>query len=540
MMDNRILPLLLSAVVLAAAGAPFAAGVEAGAGTGSPAAARSTSATFDLLCAQCHGADRLGGTGPALIPATLGRLSPAEAERVILQGRPATQMPAFAPQVDADTARRLVDYIFAAPAETPRWDLAKIRASHRVLVAPAGLPERPLHGSDPLNLFVVVELGDHAVTILDGDRLAPIHRFQTHSALHGGAKFSPDGRFVYFASRTGWISRFDLHSLQTVAEVRAGINTRNLAVSGDGRIVAVANSLPHSLVLLDARDLSPIRLIPVADDQGKSSRVSAVYAAPPRRSFVAALKDIPEVWEIGYADEQHPVYSGPMHDDQTAEGGAQEMSGAAGPFAIRRVALADHLDDFFFDQDYRLLIGAARNGRQGQVVDLDAGRKVADLKIDGMPHLGSGITWERNGRTLLATPHLEKSEVSVIDMGTWQTVARIETLGPGFFLRSHENTPYAWADVYFGPHKDAVHVIDKRSLAIVRTLRPAPGKTAAHVEFDRYGKYALLSVSEPAPDGALVVYDAATLEEIKRIPMNKPSGKYNVYNKIHRSEGTSH
>ena len=41
-------------------------------------------------------------------------------------------------------------------------------------------------------------------------------------------------------------------------------------------------------------------------------------------------------------------------------------------------------------------------------------------------------------------------------------------------------------------------------------------------------------------DGALVVYDADTLEEVKRIPMRKPSGKYNVFNKIHHDEGTSH
>ena len=40
--------------------------------------------------------------------------------------------------------------------------------------------------------------------------------------------------------------------------------------------------------------------------------------------------------------------------------------------------------------------------------------------------------------------------------------------------------------------------------------------------------------------GAIVVYDGDTLEEVKRIPMNKPVGKYNVYNKITRSAGTSH
>jgi len=78
----------------------------------------------------------------------------------------------------------------------------------------------------------------------------------------------------------------------------------------------------------------------------------------------------------------------------------------------------------------------------------------------------------------------------------------------------------------------------KRTLDIVKTLTPAPGKTGAHVEFTRDGKYALVSVWDM--DGALVVYDAATFAETKRIPMKKPSGKYNVFNKITYSRGTSH
>ena len=40
--------------------------------------------------------------------------------------------------------------------------------------------------------------------------------------------------------------------------------------------------------------------------------------------------------------------------------------------------------------------------------------------------------------------------------------------------------------------------------------------------------------------GALIVYDAETLKEVKRLPMKKPVGKYNVWNKITKSEGTSH
>ena len=89
-----------------------------------------------------------------------------------------------------------------------------------------------------------------------------------------------------------------------------------------------------------------------------------------------------------------------------------------------------------------------------------------------------------------------------------------------------------------GPKKDTLQVIDKRTLEVVKALTPVPGKTTAHVEFDRYGKYALASVWEN--DGAIVVYDATTFAEVKRIPANKPVGKYNVFNKVNRSEGTSH
>ena len=73
---------------------------------------------------------------------------------------------------------------------------------------------------------------------------------------------------------------------------------------------------------------------------------------------------------------------------------------------------------------------------------------------------------------------------------------------------------------------------------IVAELKPEPGKTFAHVEFTRDGKYVLASLWEM--DGALVIYDAVTLKEVKRLPMKKPVGKNNVWNKISKSEGTSH
>lgn len=491
---------------------------------------------YTETCAACHGGDRLGAIGPALLPQNLGRLKPAEAKEIILHGRPATQMPGFADQLSEADAEALAAYIFAAPESMPQWGMAEIAASHVLHADPAALPDRPTHASDLMNLFAVVESGDHHVTILDGDRFEPIDRFQSRFALHGGIKYSPDGRFAYMASRDGWVSVYDMWSLQMVAEVRAGINTRNIAVSGDGKWVAVGNMVPASVVILNARDLSPHTVIPVIGDKGAESRVSAVYAAPPRGSFIVALKDLPEVWEIPYVTPKKPYYPGLVHNYEPGMVEALDVRDQA--FQVRRIKLDDYLDDFFFDQGYENLMGAARNGRNGQVVNLIVGRKIADIPLSGMPHLGSGVTFDWNGRRVMASPNLKENKISVIDMTTWQTVKELETLGPGFFMRSHEKAPYAFADVFFGPNKDAVHVIDKTTLEIVKTLRLEPGKTVAHAEFTEDGRHVLLSVMED--DGALIVLDAATLEEVKRLPMRRPVGKYNVANKIRYEEGTSH
>lgn len=487
-------------------------------------------------CATCHGADRLGGTGPALLPESLARLRSERARSVIVEGRPATQMPAFGETLAADDLDALVSLIYTPLPEPPDWDLADIRDSHILALGDEPLPAAPVYEADPLHLFLVVESGDHHVSILDGDRLEPIHRFPSRFALHGGPKFSPDGRFVYFASRDGWITKYDLYGLQVVAEIRAGINTRNIAISHDGAVVAVANYLPHTLVMLDAEDLSPMTVIPTKGMRnGPTSRVSAVYQAAPRESFIVAFKDIRELWEIPYGENPRPVFSGLVHNYEP--GHEESLAQDVARFPIRRIEVEAPLDDFFFGPDYRFLIGASRDGG-ARVVHLDVGRTIAELPIDGLPHLGSGITWQMGDRRVMATPHLRAGVVSVIDMDDWEIVRRIETLGPGFFMRSHRNSPYAWVDVFFGPNSDAIHVIDKQSLEIVATLRPEPGKTAAHVEFTHDGRYALVSIWDM--DGAIVVYDGNTLEEVTRIPMVRPSGKYNVYNKITLEEGTSH
>jgi hypothetical protein len=416
----------------------------------------------------------------------------------------------------------------------PVWGEQEIGASRVVHHAPGSLPERATFKADLLNLFLVVEAGDHHVTILDGDRFEPIHRFASRGALHGAPQFTPEGRYVLFASRDGWISKFDLWNLKTVAEVRAGLNTRNAAVSSDGKFVAVANYEPHTLVILDAA-LQLVKILEVRDQATRqSSRVSAVYDAAPRKSFIAALKDVKELWEVSYDPKAPEIAEGLVHDYKLREG-----SFVAGFLNPRRTPLEDTLDDFFLTQDGRQLIGAARDGGKGHVIHLDVRRRIASLELPGMPHFASAIRWQRDGRTVLASPNLRASVLSVIDVKDWKAVKQIKTLGPGLFLASHEASRYAFLDAVLSrEHKDTLQVIDKQSLEIVAHLRPAPGKTLAHVAFDRRGRYALASLQEA--EGALIVYDASTLKEVKRLSMQEPVGKYNVFNEINRHRGNSH
>ena len=292
----------------------------------------------------------------------------------------------------------------------------------------------------------------------------------------------------------------------------------------------------------------------ISDRSERSSTPDMPFeAGAPRRSFVVAMKDIAELWEISYDPKAEPIYDGMVHDYKLGEGVSKP-----GFLGVRRTLLDEPLDDFFFDPAYRFVLGATRpkaaslegpkaaasdgpkaeGAGSAQVVGLDIRRRVATLPIAGMPHLGSGISFAYRGVTVLASPNLKDGAIDVIDLQNWKPVATIATPGPGFFMRSHEATPYAWTDSMMSPTaKDTLTIIDKRTLQPVASVRE-PGKTLAHIEFTKDGRYALASLWEN--DGALIVYDAQTFKEVKRLPMSKPVGKYNVWNKITRSEGTSH
>lgn len=86
-------------------------GSSGGAVTESPFEGQTVAEFFGTKCAACHGADRSGGIGPALLP---DRLTEADDfyESTILEGRPGTPMPAWGDQgVTPEQAAALVEFL---------------------------------------------------------------------------------------------------------------------------------------------------------------------------------------------------------------------------------------------------------------------------------------------------------------------------------------------------------------------------------------------------------------------------------------------
>lgn len=451
-------------------------------------------------CAACHHAERYGLKAPALIPETLKGYKEDEIARTIKDGLPATQMPSFKDILSGEDIDKVASYVLL-PANNVRWgreDIVKSREVFNPPVSPLFTPPIPLwrgtqgeeKGVDYENITLVVE-SSRSVTVMDGQNFKPLDKFQT-GAIHGGPKFSYSLRYVYAPARDGVVTKYDLSVLQKIGNVKAGINMRNIAVSDDDKWVAAANYLPNNIVFLDD-DLNVRHIIEM---EGK---VGGIYTLPSYKRFVCSFRDLPELWLINYTKG----------------------------FKIEKLAVPEPFEDISISPFDDIIIGASRKGAKIYLYSLKEKKIINSFEMDGMPHLASATYWVDKGILYTAINHLKRPVVSIIDLNAMKVIKEINLMGSGFFVRTHQDTPFIWVDT----NTDAFQIIDKTTLQVIKTLTPSKDKKAMHIEFTKDGKYAMVSIYEE--DGALVIYDAFKLEEINRLPFKKPAGKYNALNKTY-------
>ncbi|HKZ45768.1 MAG TPA: cytochrome D1 domain-containing protein, partial [Thermodesulfobacteriota bacterium] len=202
-----------------------------------------------------------------------------------------------------------------------------------------------------------------------------------------------------------------------------------------------------------------------------------------------------------------------------------------------------------------IIVGASRKGTRLYIYSLKEKKVISPFETDGMPHLASATYWVDPVRSspiekpstldaslppskkashgvdknvlYTAINHFKRPVVTILDLNNKKIVKEISLTGSGFFVRTHQNTPFIWVDT----NTDAIQIIDKITLKVIKTLTPAKDRKAIHIEFTKDGRYALVSIYEE--EGAVVIYDAFKLNEVMRIPFKKPAGKYNALNKTY-------
>ncbi|MFA7267981.1 MAG: cytochrome D1 domain-containing protein [Sterolibacterium sp.] len=326
-------------------------------------------------------------------------------------------------------------------------------------------------------------------------------------ALHEKILTAPDQRFAYLSSPEGWIVKLDIQAWRMSSPVGVGKQTSGMALSHDGRYLMVANESPARLVALDARDMSVMRIFDVQDRQGKPSAIAALHTAAARNSFVAVMRDIPELWEISYDEHAEPVYEGLVHDYRMNEGLA-----LPGQFTPRRTILQTGLSHIGFDHSFTHAIGVAASGKL-EIINLNVRRKIRDLDLGGSVQPDKSVVLEWPAGRMLVLPHADEAWLSVVDMQSWHVVRRIASGAGDQLLVTHPQARHVW--MISAADNSAVQILDKQTLAIVPDVPAVISGSSAPLAWSREGKLAFLRDAKDANE--ILVCDTQTLAIVQRL-----------------------
>ena len=486
-------------------------------------------------CAGCHGVLRKGATGKSLEPKDTKKLGQERLEKIIAIGTEGG-MNNFDDLFSKDEIADLATYI-QMPAPPPaEMTLAEMKERWKVFIKPDAYPEKPQHSRNWENFFMVILRDAGKVGIIDGDTKEVISKVDTGYAVHV-MKESSDGRFWFTQGRDGRMTKIDLwmDPPQVVAETQIASDARDVAVSHFGEwkdkyVIGGAYWPPH-FVILDAETMEPLKVVStrgvnVDGEYVNEARVAAVYNTPKQPTWIVAVKELGQLWQVDYSDLDN--------------------------LRIEQINTHKFLHDGFFDPTLRYFQIAANASNRMEIMDAETRKGVASIETGKKPHPGPGANWiDPKCGPVSGTTHLGEGKVTVWGNDpkghadqAWKICYTVETDGPGLFIRTHPESEYVIVDQTKHPEPEvqqSIQVISKKTREIVKTIQVTEQEhgLAVHTEFNQDGSEFWVSVwvrggKKNWDKGEIVVYDSKTLEEKARIKgLETPTGKFNVYNRKH-------
>lgn len=485
-------------------------------------------------CAGCHGVLRKGATGKSLEPAETRKKGQKRLEKIIALGTE-KGMNNFDDIFTKDEIRDMATYIQMEPPVPAEMPLSLMKERWNTYVEPKDYPNKPQHSLNWENFFLVILRDEGKIGIIDGDTKKVVAKVDTGYAIHV-LKESSDGRFWFTQGRDGKMSKIDLWMSppKVVADTQVAYDARDVAVSHYGewkdKYVIGGGYWPPHFVILDAATMEPLKVVStrgvnVDGDYVNESRVAAIYNTPHAPTWIVAIKELGQLWQVDYSDINN--------------------------LRIEQINSHKFLHDGFFDPTQRYFQIAANASNRMEIMDSVERKFVASIETGKMPHPGPGANWnDPKCGPVAGTTHLGEGKVTVWGNDpknrpeqAWKICYSVETDGPGLFIRTHPKSDYVWADQTKHPEPEVqqtVVVIDKKTREIVEYIRVTelPKAVAVHQEFNKDGTEVWVSVwARGAGDrskGEIVIYDAKTLKEKARIKgLETPTGKFNVYNRVH-------
>jgi len=498
-------------------------------------------------CAGCHGVLRKGATGDNLEPlpnkaeGTRGtrKMGTRKIIKTITNGTDGG-MNNFNDIFSKKEINLLARYVQMEPPIPPEMSLALMKERHKVFVQPKDYPKKPVHGRNWQNFFIAIERDVGKIAIIDGDKKEVVAHISTgyavhvlktvehHETLHA----KDAGRFWYVMGRDGMMTKIDLWAdpkNMKVAQVQVAYDARDIAVSGDGKYVIGGGYWPPHFVIADAETMEPLKVVSTrgVNIDGvyvNESRVAAIYDTPKAPTWLVAMKELGQMWQVDYSDLDN--------------------------LQITKINAAKFLHDGFYDPTNRYFQIAANASDKMVIVDSKTRKLEAMIDTDEKPHPGPGANWiDPKCGPVAGTTHLGVGKVTVWGNdpkgnkdNAWKICYEVETDGAGVFLRTHPKSDYVWADQTKTPEpaiQQSVKVIDKKTRKVVKTIRltEKKGYAAVHFEFNKDGTEVWVSVWNRAdskkPNGEIIIFDAKTLKEKARVKgLYAPTGKFNVYNRV--------
>lgn len=351
------------------------------------------------------------------------------------------------------------------------------------------------------DLGIIIEREPAAIQIINTTHRTSLSKITDLGDLsHASVVYSRDARYAFIFGRDGGLTKIDLLQ-DTIAKriIQAG-NSIGGAISQDGKLIAVSNYTPGGVKVFSTETLELMADIPARYADGKLSKVVGLVDAPGQK-FIFSLFDAGEIWVADLKQPNKPVIQKFIGVGKQPYDALLTPDGRyyiAGLFGDRGLAL---LDLWSPEQGVKRILP-------------DYGKQDEKLPVYKMPHLEG---WAVAGK-LMFIPAIGQHEVLVIDQNSWQLVKRIPVIGQPVFVMARPDGRQVWVNFAF-PDNAQLQVIDAKDLSLVKSL--SPGKAVLHMEFTPRGENVWVSARD---DNRVVIYDTDSLNEITRLPANKPSG----------------